>query len=217
MSDGRGEYSTVKEEELRLINEDGNTESDLPKDRSNPEGSSWLKVNFKLALAVSTIVGLVLLGIIVGAVSNHSNKLGRLARSEFTYDQIRLPKDIEPLKYRIYLHPNLTTFKVFGSTRILIRCKQPTDKVIFHFKDNAINDIKLLRGSYLEKKLETQDVLIENEYRINKDKEVVMIKAKENLVAGSNYTLVVRYSGKLKDALQGFYKSSYKTKSGEKR
>eukprot|EP00112_Aurelia_sp_Birch-Aquarium-sp1_P016412 Seg3719.2 transcript_id=Seg3719.2/GoldUCD/mRNA.D3Y31 product="Endoplasmic reticulum aminopeptidase 1" protein_id=Seg3719.2/GoldUCD/D3Y31 len=217
------ENAATDDEEMRLLNEDDSGEK--PKNgRKNqdtdPSGvSSWLKNNFKLFVAVLTIVSLVALGIVVGAVSNkHSkNRLARLARNQFEYAGIRLPKDIEPLRYRIYLHPNLTTFKVFGSTRILMRCVKATSKVILHFKDNTIMQVRLLKGSYLSKPLNEKDVLAKDSYLTNSDKELLMVQTEQNLEVGQNYTLIIRYNGTLQAKLQGFYRSSYKTKSGETR
>ncbi len=64
---------------------------------------------------------------------------------------------------------------------------------------------------------EEKDVLVSNEYFVNTEKALVMVQSATWLKEGSNYTLVVRYDGKLKEALQGFYKSSYKNKAGETR
>eukprot|EP00794_Sanderia_malayensis_P019407 gene19407-21330_t len=210
-----------REEELRLLNEDENHQQD---DKNRPvEGSgvlACLRSNFKLVLGVLTIVTLVILGVVVGAVSNSRNKgLGRNARAEFHYEGIRLPKDIIPLRYRIYLHPNLTNFEIFGATRILVNCAKATKKIYFHFKSNDIIDIKLMKGSYLDRKIKgnEKDIIVDNEYRINTKKELIMVESKANLVKGENYTLVIRYNGTLTAKLNGFYKSTYKTKSGEKR
>ena len=216
MAESLGDYAGINEEEKRLLNDDDQNENS---DRDTKKDSSWFRYNLKLLIGVLAVVALVVLGIVVGAVSNkHSqSKLNRLARNEFPYSDIRLPKDLEPLRYRIYLHPNLTTFNVFGSTRILIRCLAPTRRVILHFKGHTITDIRLLQGTYLDNLIDPKDVLVENEYRVNAEKELLMVQSPKLLEAGKNYTLVVRYNGTLSETLQGFYRSSYKTKKGETR
>lgn len=215
MAEPLGNYAAQEDEEQRLLNEAD------PDDESNrkEKGKSWIRANLKLLIAVLAVVSLVVFGVIVGAVSNqHSqSKLGRLARNEFTYSEVRLPKDLQPLRYRVYLHPNLTTFTVFGSTRILIRCVKPTKRVILHLKKNTIINISLLKDSYLNKPIDPKDVLAENLFRVNEEKELIMVESPSELEAGRNYTLIVRYNGTLSDSLEGFYKSSYKTKNGETR
>lgn len=216
MAETFGNYAGGNEEERALLND---TDENDKAGNVQKEDKSWLRNNLKLLIAAPAVVALVVLGVIVGAVSNKhtQSKLGRLARNEFSYSDIRLPGDLEPLRYRIYLHPNLTTFAVFGSTRILIRCKSATKKVILHFKGNTILDIRLLKDSYVDRPIEPKDVLVENQYRVNEEKELLMVESPEELIAGKNYTLIIRYNGTLSENLQGFYKSSYKTKKGETR
>eukprot|EP00795_Rhopilema_esculentum_P003642 gene3642-14882_t len=213
-------YSTNDEEELRLLGEGGDAEKKKnAKQDEKAGGSTWLKMNLKLLIGVLSVLALVVLGVVVGAVSNRhtKNKLGRLARNEFPYPDLRLPGDLEPLRYRIYLHPNLTTFNVFGSTRILFRCLKPTKKVILHFKENTITDVRLLNNSYLDRQLNNDDLLVKGEFSTNQEKELLVIQTEKDLEVGKNYTLVVLYNGTLQEKLQGFYRSSYKTKSGETR
>ncbi len=144
-----------REEELRLLNEDNEEDNSRSGKKESKNVLGCLKTNLKLLLGAGTILSLIVLGIVFGAISNARSRtnLGRTARAEFQYDKIKLPDFVVPLTYRIYLHPNLTTFNVFGSVRILIACKKPTNKVLFHFKDNEIKDIKLMKGSYLDKKV----------------------------------------------------------------
>ena len=211
-----GDFAGGKEEERRLLN-DSDENDNSGTDKKND--SSWLRYNLKLVIGVLAVVALVILGIVVGAVSNkHSqSKLNRLARNEFSYAKIRLPTDLKPLRYRIYLHPNLTTFDVFGATRILIKCLTATKKVILHFKGHTISDIRLLNGSYLDRPINVEDVLVKNSYRVNAEKELLMVESPKILEVGKNYTLIIRYNGTLSETLQGFYRSSYKTNSGETR
>ena len=211
-----GDFAGGSDEERRLLSE---ADEDDSSGKDAKKNTSWLRYNLKLLIVALAVVALVVLGIVVGAVSNkHSQakKLNRrLARNEFPYPGIRLPKNLEPLRYRIYLHPNLTTFNVSGSTRILIRCVIPTKKVILHFKGHTITDIRLLKGSYLNGPIGPRDILVENEHRVNAEKELIMVESPKELEAGENYTLIVRYSGTLSESLEGFYRSSYKTKNGE--
>lgn len=210
------DFAGGSDEERRLLDDADENDSS---DKGAKKNNSWFRYNLKLLIVAFAVVALVVLGIIVGAVSNKRSraKLNRLARNEFPYSDIRLPKHLVPLRYRIYLHPNLTTFNVFGSTRILIRCLTPTKKVILHFKGQMITDIRLLDGSYLNGPIVVKDVLVENEHRVNAEKELLMVESPKELEVGKDYTLIVRYNGTLSESLQGFYRSSYKTKKGETR
>ena len=50
------------------------------------------------------------------------------------YDAIRLPGNIVPLKYNLYLHPNLTDgrFHYSGNVNILIEAKEDTHSIVLH-------------------------------------------------------------------------------------
>lgn len=140
----------------------------------------------------------------------------RFARSEmnddeksFPHKEILLPKDLTPERYQVYLHPNLTTFDFHGGVKIDIICENPTRNILLHMKklnitsygvqDSSGNHLSVLRVAH-SKKLEQY-----------------LVQMRDELQKGEKYTLKLDFNGLLSNTMAGFYKSSYKTKSGKMR
>jgi hypothetical protein len=51
----------------------------------------------------------------------------------------------------------------------------------------------------------------------NKERNLVILQLDEDLKKDKEYSLAMDFNGKLADNMEGFYKSEYKTKDGEKR
>jgi len=64
----------------------------------------------------------------------------------FPYHDIRLPKNIVPVSYNIYLHPNITESNFTGSVTIICDVKKSTDFVVFHMKNLTIEMISVTRA-----------------------------------------------------------------------
>lgn len=135
----------------------------------------------------------------------------RAATEEFPWKDIRLPKDVLPLRYKIYLKPDLlSTFDFTGRVAIDVLCVKPTKYVILHYKKLDIDSFKIL-GS--DKKY----AKVARPFMKNEGNEQILLETSELLEANKNYTLKLTFRGKLADNMAGFYKSSYMTKEGEKR
>lgn len=127
----------------------------------------------------------------------------------FPYQNIRLPNNVRPLSYDIYIHPNLTTFKFYGRVKIALRCYRPTKNIILHLRDLSVGDIKLTDSKQNHLKIaRTVQHKKNQQYLIATDKE---LREKET------YAIYLENNGTLSNNLEGFYKSSYKTKSGQVR
>lgn len=140
----------------------------------------------------------------------------RFARSEdggsdFPHKDILLPKDILPTRYQVYLHPNLTTFDFEGGVKIDLLCKNPTKNVILHMRDLKILEYKVREDKTDGKLLEIKRTAE------NKKHDQYLVELVDDLKAGQKYILRLSFSGKLSDKMAGFYKSSYKTKTGKTR
>ena len=127
---------------------------------------------------------------------------------------LRLPRNLLPIEYLVYLHPNLTTFKFFGKVDILLFCKEDTESIVLHIGNEVTVkkvEVAELLGKNEARKLKVQD--------INRKQEVDMlsITLDETLIAGKYYFLLIEFNSTLSKGLSGFYLSSYVTKSGEKR
>ena len=217
-------YGTEDEDSVNLLT---NGEQDINKPQKDKRSvydkqslGSWCSTNYKLLLVGLGVVTLIILGVVVGAVSNKVANLGRPPRSVFPYPNLRLPNEVVPLRYRIYLHPNLTTFNVNGRVRILVNCVTETNRIILHSKSNQIDAVNVLKGDFLNTKsgtVKSEDVIQSDKPMTHKKHELLLIPLNSKLKPGANYTVIIRFNGSLADGLEGFYKSRYKTKSGETR
>ena len=127
----------------------------------------------------------------------------------FPYQNIRIPNDIRPLSYDIYIHPNLTTFKFTGRVIINIRCYLPTRNILFHVRDLRVRNVKLTDSK--QKRLKIARTV---QY---KKKQQYLIVVNEELQEKERYALYMEFNGALSKNMEGFYRSSYKTKTGQVR
>jgi len=127
----------------------------------------------------------------------------------FPYQNIRIPDHVRPLSYDIYIHPNLTTFKFSGRVKIELRCYQPTRNIIFHVRDLRVANIKLTDSK--QKRLEVARTV---QYKQNQQH---LIAVNEELREKERYALYIEFNGTLSKNMEGFYRSSYKTKTGKVR
>ncbi|XP_061414451.1 aminopeptidase N-like [Lethenteron reissneri] len=128
------------------------------------------------------------------------------------WNNIRLPKNLEPISYKVKLWPKLepdpiTKLYTFsGDSTVEFRCLVPTDFVIIHsnklnytakgghlalLKDSSGNDVEV-SSSWLEPK--NQYLVLELTAPLQKD---------------ATYTMVTEFVGELADDLAGFYRSEY--------
>lgn len=128
---------------------------------------------------------------------------------EFSYKLIRLPKDIKPLHYDLFLNPNLDTLDFKGNVKMVLWCSKTTDRIIFHVKNLKTENIKVFGGKNVEIKVK--------DFSENKERNLVILKLNEDMKKDKEYKLEMDFSGKLADNMEGFYKSEYKTPTGEKR
>ena len=130
--------------------------------------------------------------------------------NQFPWNQIRLPQTVFPLSYDLTMHPNLTTFQFAGRVQIVIATNEVTDFIVFHSKGHEIVSIKLREDD------SSEEVAIES-LSVSSKNQLAYLKISPALKLGVNYTLDINFTGIIASALTGFYRSSYKTKSGEQR
>ena len=128
----------------------------------------------------------------------------------FPWKHLHLPRSIVPLKYDIHMHPNISEQTFKGKVTILADVVTETDFIVFHIKD-----LKIPHFSVQSKK--TRQTILTSEYLEYKRAEQFYIKLKVKLQREEQIELEVTFEGDLKDKLSGFYRSVYKTLSGEER
>lgn len=135
---------------------------------------------------------------------------------EFNWQNLRLPTDIKPLRYLVYLHPNLTTFHFSGKVDVLFKCEKATSEIVLHAKHMTFAKTLPKVVLIVNGKTPSKNIGV-NSIRECQELEMISIELKEPLEKGKIYFLKIEFESQLADKLVGFYKSSYHTKSGETR
>uniref|UniRef100_A0A7N6F647 Aminopeptidase n=1 Tax=Anabas testudineus TaxID=64144 RepID=A0A7N6F647_ANATE len=131
----------------------------------------------------------------------------------FPWSRLRLPRYIVPLHYRILLHANLTNLSFTGSVQIQIDVQNNTNWVVLHSKGLQISKATILDQnlSHLSEKVDVLPVLH------NPSHEQIGIFSPRVLSNGQKYFLYIEFGAELAEGFYGFYKSTYRTSTGETR
>nr|AMO02529.1 aminopeptidase N5 [Tityus serrulatus] len=125
------------------------------------------------------------------------------------WKDIRLPSFIVPKHYSLFLHPNLTTFLNKGNVNITFILDQESDFIVLHAKNLNFTKLILLTENGKEFSI--------CQHTECKKHEQIYIQCHKILQKSTNYILMIDFKNILEEKLEGFYISSYKTKTGEKR
>ncbi|KAF8776973.1 Glutamyl aminopeptidase like protein [Argiope bruennichi] len=128
---------------------------------------------------------------------------------EFSWHDIRLPPFIVPVHYSLFMHPNLVTFENTGSVNITFRVTMQTNFIVLHAKELNMSRTLILEGEEIE-----IPVVRSLEYPKH---EQLYIEIEGTLKPYQDYILWIDFKKHLKEKLEGFYISSYKTSDGQKR
>ncbi|KAM3610345.1 uncharacterized protein V6R79_002695 [Siganus canaliculatus] len=125
----------------------------------------------------------------------------------FPWDRMRLPKTIFPIHYDLTIHPNLTTLDFTGVARIELDVKEDTSLIVLHAKELQISNVLLLapEGARPLQVLEYPPF------------HQLALLSDSVLTKGRRYEVQLEFAANLSDSFHGFYKSSYRTKSGDVR
>uniref|UniRef100_A0A673C104 Aminopeptidase n=1 Tax=Sphaeramia orbicularis TaxID=375764 RepID=A0A673C104_9TELE len=123
----------------------------------------------------------------------------------FPWDLMRLPRSVSPLHYDLTIHPNLTSLTFTGVVRIQLEVHEHTRTVILHAKQMEVSNVIILAPEgvrplqVLEYPRFHQIALVSDSW----------------LIKGRKYEVQMEFAANLSDSYHGFYKSSYRTSSGE--
>ena len=119
---------------------------------------------------------------------------------------VRLPPNIHPERYEIFLKPDLKDFVFEGEETIYLIFDKSTKEIILHSKDLEISEVKV-RGKSKEVSRGTVSY--------DKKSETAVFKFANKIPAGQA-ELKIKFRGALTDKLKGFYRSRYEVNGEEK-
>uniref|UniRef100_A0A8C8EWI6 Aminopeptidase n=1 Tax=Oncorhynchus tshawytscha TaxID=74940 RepID=A0A8C8EWI6_ONCTS len=127
----------------------------------------------------------------------------------FPWVHMRLPETVSPIHYDLLVHPNLTSLDFTGAVQIQLQVFEDTSTIILHSKELQIAKAELLApegpGSLPLQVLEYPAF------------HQLALMSDVLLVRGGTYKVRLEFSANLSDSFHGFYKSSYRTTTGEVR
>lgn len=127
----------------------------------------------------------------------------------FPWSRLRLPRYIIPLHYHLFLHPNLTSLTFTGSVQIQIDVQNNTNWVVLHSKGLQISKATILDQNLAHLSDQVLPVLH------NPSHEQIGIFSPRVLSSGQTYFLYIEFGAELDEGFYGFYKSTYRTSTGE--
>ena len=127
----------------------------------------------------------------------------------------RLPRDLLPENYQLYLKPYLyeddlgdndRLFTFDGRVKIVMDCVAPTDVITLHINNITIRSYGLSDKTGRVYDIESVDETPQYQF--------IHFHVTEMLEPGTGYVLEIEYLGELWDGLAGFYRSSYTNSHG---
>lgn len=119
----------------------------------------------------------------------------------------RLPLNVVPLHYDLWLKPDLTQFTFLGTISTCLEVKEETQRIVCNAADMEILDLNLVTSS--------GDQIPVGSFSTDEKEELLKIELGSKLPVGKA-TLKCNYKGTLNDKMKGFYRSKY-TQEGEDR
>jgi len=143
-----------------------------------------------------------------GSSDAGTNRAPRVATDgqRFPWDRMRLPQTVVPLHYNLTLHPNMNTLHFTGELLIEVEVLEDTTTIVLHSSE------LLISGAWLSAPGELPRPLRFLEHPAS---EQLALLSDRVLAKGGTYEVQLEFSANLSDSFHGFYKSSYRTSSGE--
>jgi aminopeptidase 2 len=112
----------------------------------------------------------------------------------------RLTKTIYPEHYQLHLIPNFDDFTFAGSVVIQTKFERDASSFALHSKNLTINQLFL----------DSQPI----NYQLESSHELILINT-DSLIKKGSHSLLIKFKGVLNDRMEGFYRSSYRSSTGE--
>lgn len=129
---------------------------------------------------------------------------GRLSKFDDFETQLRIPKVSEPLHYKVHIdvrnnHVNYLLYT--GEITIDIAIKQRTNKIFFHSRNQEINELRVYDKAGAE--IQVLD------YSLQIAADSLTIYFMEDIAAGTQISVNIKFSSRLLTGSSGFYRTSY--------
>ncbi|XP_011291903.2 glutamyl aminopeptidase isoform X2 [Musca domestica] len=121
----------------------------------------------------------------------------------------RLPREIRPIKYKLYIHPDLVAKTCTGTVSIQIEIDVVTNLIVLHARALKIEGISILNM------MARMRIRIKKFY-LSEEREMLFIELEELLYTGMPYVVSISYECDL-GGLTGIYHSSYLDPTGKSR
>ncbi|XP_062563001.1 glutamyl aminopeptidase isoform X2 [Armigeres subalbatus] len=122
-------------------------------------------------------------------------------------DYYRLPGDVIPLHYDLWLNPHLENGTFSGTVAIDVQVLSTTDRIVLHSYNLDIGD---------KIELQSQDGSLEVAKSFDSERDFLNITLlSQQLLQGTNATVTIEFTGTMSDKIVGLYSSSYTAESGE--
>lgn len=137
-----------------------------------------------------------------------SNHYQDTDNEQFPWQDVRLPRFIQPIHYDIYMQPDIDSLINEGNVSIQIKVMEWTEFLIIHVKKLNITNISLslLSTQVLNNQSEMINI---RKYSECIKLEQLYIEFDQQLRPDHEYRLSIGFWKKIEDQLEGFYVSSY--------
>lgn len=126
------------------------------------------------------------------------------------YNEPRLPKSFTPIKYILYLYPNISTMTYTGLVKIRVKCNTNTRTVILHSTHHIFDKIAIKTLNVTD----IEDIVVTSAKR-NLRTEMVILNSSQRLVKNFLYDFYIGFQGNLSGSIvNGMYVSSTKDQDG---
>lgn len=139
------------------------------------------------------------------------------ARPEPWY-KIRLPQNILPIHYELFLDPHLEQNTFQGKVSILIKVTEKSDYmsyILIHINDMNVTDAKVYKPAKSNSATPGEEVALKDTFEYPEN-DFFVFHLEDDLEVGQ-YVLVMSYKSTFSSQLNGLYISTYTNEKGEKR
>ena len=137
------------------------------------------------------------------------------------WNNIRLPQNIRPIHYNVYLDPYLEQNTFAGNVSVLIEVTEKSDfmsYILIHINDMNVTRAKVYkRDPDAEPDTTTQGEEIPSKTFEYLKNDYFVFELEKDLEVGGQYVLVMSYESRFSSQLNGLYISTYTNEKGEER